>query len=383
MTSWTPRSDDAGEPASPPRRRRTRSLLPFLGQAERDQALDDLALRAFPRLNFFLFTLVAGFLISLSIVFSSPVLLVAGLAFSPLLSPLTGAALGLVTASLRFAVRNLAALALAWILAFVAAWTAAFLFSFLPAERSIFPPLDLLTVLAVVLAAAGLTWRFLRGADDAVIPNWIVSYGCLYPLSAAAWLMAAGRGEEALIAWLAWGVCACLALLASVVAYLAFGFHPTERGISAYTGIAAAVAVGLALLLAWTGGTIPTTQKPEGTLAPILLPTDTPLPTQIPSITLTPPPPTGTWTPTRTPTPTPTPVSAVVRGTGGQGVFLRDGPGLTAKKIASLAEGEIVEVIGEPVEKDGTWWVQVRTSSGVTGWMALEFCATATPVRTP
>jgi hypothetical protein len=56
---------------------------------------------------------------------------------------------------------------------------------------------------------------------------------------------------------------------------------------------------------------------------------------------------------------------------------------LKATKIASLTEGDVLEVIGGPVEKDGTWWVQVRTSSGVMGWMALEFCATVTPVRTP
>jgi hypothetical protein len=118
MTPFQPLTDDTPPPPSSVRRRRTRSLLPFFGREEQDQALDDLAQRAFPRLNFFLFTLLAAFLFSLSHFFSSPVLLAAGLAFSPLLSPLTGTALGLATASARFAIRNLAALALAWILAF-------------------------------------------------------------------------------------------------------------------------------------------------------------------------------------------------------------------------------------------------------------------------
>jgi hypothetical protein len=386
MTPFQPLTDDTPPPPSSVRRRRTRSLLPFFGREEQDQALDDLAQRAFPRLNFFLFTLLAAFLFSLSHFFSSPVLLAAGLAFSPLLSPLTGTALGLATASARFAIRNLAALALAWILAFGAAWSAAYIFSFLPARGGAPPQLDLLTVLVVALAAAGLTWRFIRGAGDAWIPNVIVSYGCLYPICVAAWALAAGRSEEAQAAWLAWGIRSALALQASIGAYLAFGFHPAERNVRGYWGITAAGAAGIALLVAWIGAAQPAPQTAPGTPAPIMLATDSPTPSEVPSITLTPtesPPPTETPKPSATFSPTPLPVPAIVRGTGGQGVFVRDAPGLDGKKIASLQEGDSIEVLGPPVEKDGTLWIPIRMSSGQSGWMALEFCATATPTRTP
>jgi hypothetical protein len=137
--------------------------------------------------------------------------------------------------------------------------------------------------------------------------------------------------------------------------------------------------------LAWAGSAEPAA-RPAGTPEPILLPSSSPTRTPIPSIT-----PTGTISPlpSETPrpsltfTPTPPPVPAVVHGTGGQGVYLRDAPGLEGKKIASLQEGETVEVLGPAVEKDGTWWVPVQTSSGIRGWMAVEYCATVTPASTP
>ncbi len=386
MTPLQPLSDEAAPPPSSTRRRRTRSLLPFFGRDAQDQALDDLAQRALPRLDFFLSTLLTAFLFSLAYLFSSPTLFVAGLAFSPLFSPLTGTALGLATASGRFAVRNLAALALAWILAFAAAWSTAYIFSFLNARGEAPAQLDLLTVLAVILAAAGLTWRFIRGANDAWIPNVVVSYGCLYPLCVAAWAMAAGRAGEAQTAWLAWGIHSVLALQASIGAYLAFGFRPAERNARGYLGIAAAGIAGIALLIAWIGAAKPAALPATPPPAPILLATDTPTRTTVPSITFTPtitPPPTETPAPSVTFTPTIPPIPAIVRGTGGSGVFVRDAPGLDGKKIASLQEGDKIEVLGPAVEKDGTLWLPIRMASGETGWMALEFCATATPSRTP
>ncbi|MBN1439845.1 MAG: SH3 domain-containing protein [Anaerolineales bacterium] len=379
MTPLEPMPSD-GAPPSPLRRRRARSLLPFVGQEERDRALDDLAERAFPRLDFFLLTLLAAFLIGVSQVFSSTVLLIAGLACAPVLNPLAGAALGLVTGSWRFAARNLAALMLAWILAFAAAWTAAFTFSLFGGPALAVQP-DAAAALAVVAAAALLTWRFLRGAADAWMPNLVVSYGCLAPLCAAAVSAAAGSGADALAAGLAWGIYSSLALLASTGAYLAFAFRPAERDARAYAGMAAAVLLGAALLLAWARWE-PPAARPSGTPGPILLPSETSTLSSLPSLTLSA---TVSPTPTRSPipsttfTPTPTPVPAVVRGTGGQGVYLRDAPGLDGKKIASLQEGDVVEILGPAMEKDGTWWVPVRTASGETGWMAVEYCATVTP----
>jgi hypothetical protein len=386
MTPFQPLSDESAPPPHSARRRRARSLLPFFGREEQDQALDDLAQRALPRLEFFLLTLLSAFLFSLAYVFSSPILLVVGLALSPPLRPLTGTALGLATASARFALRNLAALALSWILAFAAAWSAAYLFSFLPGSGVLPSQLDLLSVLIVALASAFLTWRFIRGVSDSWIPNAIVSFGCWYPVCVAAWAMVEGNGGEAQAALLAWGIRSILALQVSIGVYLANGFRPAERNARGYLGIAAAGIAGIALLAAWIGVPQPPAQTAPTTPAPILLATTSPTRTAVPTITQTPtvtPTNTGTPVPSATFTLTPLPVSAVVQGTGGSGVFVRDAPGMDGEKIASLQEGDVVQVIGSPVEKDGTLWIPIRISGGQTGWMALEYCATMTPTRTP
>ncbi len=62
-------------------------------------------------------------------------------------------------------------------------------------------------------------------------------------------------------------------------------------------------------------------------------------------------------------------------------MFLRDAP--NGKKIDSLNDGDEVTVIGPAVQADNAWWIPVRTSSGKTGWMAMEFCATVTPTSKP
>lgn len=72
MTTMMPPSGGESTPPFSSRRRRARSFLPFVGQEERDRKLDDLAQRAFPRLNFFLFTLITAFLFSLAQFFPRP-----------------------------------------------------------------------------------------------------------------------------------------------------------------------------------------------------------------------------------------------------------------------------------------------------------------------
>jgi hypothetical protein len=382
MTLTMPPADGESAPSRPLRRRRARSFLPFLGQEERDRTLDDLAQRAFPRLNFFLFTLLAAVLFSLAQILSWPVLWALGLVLAPLLSPLTGAALGLVTSSLTFTVRNLAALALGWILAFLAAWLIVFL-AFVSDPGKIYPLLEPVALIATVLAAAWLTWRFLRGAPDSWMPSAVVSYLCLYPLCAAGWTAATGKGDGAITALLAWAIRVSLALLASMGTYLALGFRPSERTARAYVGIAAMVLIGVMLIGAWAVRGTPGAEP-----APIPMSTSTSTatftPTPEPSITLTAtdtPPPSQTPIPSATFTATYPSVKAIVRGTGAGGVFLRDAP--NGKKIDSLNDGDEVIVIGPAVQADTTWWIPVRTASGKIGWMAMEFCATVTPTSKP
>lgn len=60
---------------------------------------------------------------------------------------------------------------------------------------------------------------------------------------------------------------------------------------------------------------------------------------------------------------------ASVGGTAGDGLNLRDGPGLDAAILTGLPEGAIVTVVGNPVnDADGDPWYPILSDSGVLGW---------------
>jgi hypothetical protein len=88
-------------------------------------------------------------------------------------------------------------------------------------------------------------------------------------------------------------------------------------------------------------------------------------------------PPTPTGVATLDPNlPPPTPTSmicrAVVEGTSGSGLTLRESPG--GPEIRVLLDGTILILMDtEPVQDDNFLWRQVRTVSGDEGWAADEF----------
>ncbi len=89
-------------------------------------------------------------------------------------------------------------------------------------------------------------------------------------------------------------------------------------------------------------------------------------------------PPTETNTPTVDPNlPSPTATAricrAVVRGTAGSGLNLRDAPGGT--EVETLQEESILTLLSDeaPIESGGFTWLKVRTVALNEGWVALEF----------
>ncbi len=74
-----------------------------------------------------------------------------------------------------------------------------------------------------------------------------------------------------------------------------------------------------------------------------------------------------------TPTPTQTICRAIVEGTSGSGLTLRDAPG--GGEITILRDGSYLTlVVGEElVEANGFDWIKVRTVSLEEGWVAEEF----------
>lgn len=88
-------------------------------------------------------------------------------------------------------------------------------------------------------------------------------------------------------------------------------------------------------------------------------------------------PPTPTMTPTpdpNFPTPTATPVicRAIVDGTAGGGLTLRDAPG--GEEITILPDGTIVSLLDtEPVEANDFTWLNIRTVAREEGWVVEDF----------
>jgi hypothetical protein len=137
---------------------------------------------------------------------------------------------------------------------------------------------------------------------------------------------------------------------------------------------------------------LPPTLTPTPTPTPTVTPgpsaTPTPTPTATPTWTMTPtdtPTPTPTATPTATPTdtptptptltpsitPFPTPVPAIIAGTGGAGLLLRqspDGPVITA-----LREGTRVDLTYQRQIVGGLEWSLVLTEDGRQGWVVTRY----------
>lgn len=96
-------------------------------------------------------------------------------------------------------------------------------------------------------------------------------------------------------------------------------------------------------------------------------------------------PPTATATSTTPqPTLTPTPVicRAVVEGTSGSGIYLRDAP--QGAELVILQEGTPLTVLEDaPVEAGGLTWRKVRAVGGEEGWAAEDYLTIRQPCGTP
>ena len=83
-------------------------------------------------------------------------------------------------------------------------------------------------------------------------------------------------------------------------------------------------------------------------------------------------------TPAPTATATPTVCRAVVEGSGGNGIYLRDGP--QGAEIVILQEGTLLTVLeDEPVQAGDFTWRKVRAIGGEEGWVADAFLTIRAP----
>jgi hypothetical protein len=379
----------------PARRRRTRRLLAPLNADERAQFQNNLAHRASPSFDFFLFSLLSAVVICLGFLLDAPGLLLLGVLAAPVLTPLVGIALGAVTGSGRYFGRNLVGLTLGCLIVFsigvIAGYLSLYLAPLALTQAHYQAQLSWVNLLVLAFGAVGTTLALIQttASEDvrlqAAIPGVALAYGLYLPLAAAGIGLGSGvpylwpDGLVVFALHLAWG-----SLLGALTLALV-GYRPLT--LFGYSIGGALLLVGVILLIglssagAAVGGQFglptPVPPTPTLTLTPTLTPTltSTPVP---PTATLTPTPTlTPTITPTFTPSPTATPYILVVNTGTNQGAVIRSEP--QGRVIGFLAEGTSVLILPERIEQDGATWVHISAPDGTVGWIRLSLLSPTSP----
>jgi hypothetical protein len=392
-----PKSDnipDDPDMLPPARRRRARRLLAPLEVDERAIVLDQVRRRTSPSFDFFLFSVIAGIIFSVGIMLDSPVILVLGAIFAPLMAPVIGLSLATVVGSYKFFARSLVALAIGSIMVFFVGVGAGYL-------GQIWVPTSLnqayasagLSVINFIVLTVGAVFTAATMAHherSPAAPSVALAYTLYLPLIAGGFGLGSGvphlfpDGLVVFAIHLAWAV------LLGAITLAILGFRPmtilgyTLGGVVTLIGLATLLGVGAySTTLGWYGAplAVPTyTPTATNTLTPVpptATKTATPIPpTLTPTVTLTP-----TRTPTLTQTPTATTVPVYARIGPEQGALIREGIGFDTPTVyPPVMQGTLVQLFGDAVDKDGYTWVHVRViEDGREGWMLESLLLIATP----
>jgi uncharacterized membrane protein len=388
---------EESEPLSAARRRRERRLpIPPAGASRDERAafVDQLAERAIPSFDYFLFSLLAGLVMGAGLLVDAPALVVFGAVLAPLSGPVLGLGLACMAGSGRFFLRSLAAAAIGALLALGGGFLAGYAGRFAPglpvsliqanaATQFSWPALIALS-LGVVLT----TIAFARSSLKAQLTGALVTYLLFPPIVCIGYGLASGAGSFWPQGGIVFGAYLTWSIILAALTLGILGLRPLT-GMGFVLGACIAIA-SLAVLIGL--GSIGMTETGERTI-PIVQPTPPPThaavsasnPTHPPALTSTPrPSPTHTLIPSPTPsitlTPAPTPVWAIVNAATFNGAYIREEPKIGSKILVSVLNGTLVQVLPESVTVSGTLWVRVRTSDDREGWIMQSLLVTATPV---
>lgn len=385
---------DDPEHMPPARKRRARRLLAPLDADERAGFLDQVAHRASPSFDFFLFSVLSGAVFYAGILLDLPALLLLGAVLAPMMAPVVGLALGTVTGSGRFFLRSMIGLVIGGGLVFGLGYAGGLLTpywqpasleqAYLNAQLS-WSNFAVLALGAIFTAAAMARSEHSTAAPYGAAPNVALAYQLYLPLVIAGFGLGSGfehlfpDGLVVFAIHLAWSAVlgaitlAILGLRPLTLLGYTFGGVVTLLGIILLIGLGGAGAVvggQMALPTPVPSATPTVTLTLTPTLTPVP-PTETPTPSLTPTITSTPVP------PTETPTPSPTPVYAIIMTSDGKGAVLRDEPGGVV--IRSYFDGTRLQVLPGIITLDGVTWVRVIGPDGASGWIVQRLLATATP----
>jgi hypothetical protein len=373
------------------RRRRARRTLVPLAADERAALLDDLARRAFPSFEFFLFAFLCGVILGAAYLLNAPALLLLGILLAPLLTPWVGLMLAVVTGSWRFFFLTLGVLLVAGVLVFLTgalAGLAGRLWENLPFNYArIHAQLWWPDLLVAALGAALLAISFIRSEQKPVLASVMLAYGLFLPISAAGIGLGIGRDISGVTLWpnglLVSLVHLTLAMLVGGIVLVVMHFKPVKVSgyiLPIFIGLlcvaALVILTGLVTLIR-DGITAVRHVAPTPTIlvlpsaTPLIVQTSTTIPTSRPRATNT-----------LTPTPQPTPVFAMITASTGGGALLRTEPGSgSGTVIMVLTNGIIVQVLPETQTILTSTWVRIRFNN-VEGWVLQSVLTpiTQTPI---
>lgn len=384
------------EPVVERRRRRRRPLIPA-GKGDRALYVGQIASRLVPSFDFFLFSLLSGLVLALGVLLNSPAIYVLAALLSPFMAPLIGLGFSAAIGSLSFFLQSFAGLLLGAGLVFGSGALGGWISRLLPGltfdqallhTQFTLPDFVLLTIGAVL--AIYLTVR--NPKQRSLVASVALAYEVYLPIGIAGFGLTSGMAglfPEALkvaavhVGWV---------LLVGTVVLIFMRLRPfTFFGVFLSIIVIAAAVYGLVVTSAF-GAALEKQILPQFTLpvgqtqdqSPIKSATLTPSPrpaTQTAAAEISTP--TNTLRPTNTATvtitPKPTPVWAMVNSPSATGIVVRENPTFTAKYLASLLNGALVQVLPETVFADNNYWVHVITEDGTEGWVVRSLIATATP----
>jgi hypothetical protein len=375
--------------STPARRRHARRVLTLLEGDDRERWIDELAYRTTPSIDFYIFSVFSAIVFSLGLFFNSPVLLVLGAVIAPIMTPVVGIALGIITGSNRFFRNSLSGLLVGCIIVFSISLLAGFI-------NASFPPVTLdqahiaarfswEALLALTCGAIGITWSVAQDRGFSVLSSVLISYSLYLPVSVAGFGLGGRIPHLFPDGLIVFAVHLALGCLIAVLTLAYLGYRP--QTLFGYTvgGTIALLSIILIIGLSATGAAyvgriaLPTYTP---TLTPSVTPTVTPSTTPLPP-TLTP---TSTFTPTLTPTitltPTQTPTSILGLIKYPDGAKIRATPGYNQEIIEFIANGTILWVMDTPpIQIDQQAWIQVIDPNGKKGWIWQALIITATPPK--
>lgn len=391
------------------RRRRVtrRDMIPndAVGQAA---FVFDLARRAYPSFELFVFSLVCGAILGLGYLLDSQAVLLLGILVAPLMTPWVGFLLSILTGSPRFLFETFMALLISAGIIFLGGALTGF-------AARLFLPITLTNVfthsrlwipelVVLIIGAITLVISFARSENRPFLPSVVIAYTFFLPISASGFGLGSGLEglwpQGALVAAVhfslasifglgtlfllrlrpsKWGIVIsliALALFAGVLYRLMGAGIPSGQAASIATSTPAFESTGLPAASPTRSLQTPTknSPSPSATVAATKALLGTAVPLTV-AVTLP-----VTETPTTTMTIEPTPIFGQVSAREGGGANLREVPNGTL--LRTLNNGTIVEVSSEFRLVNGVTWVKVAVtlnSERVEGWLLESTVTYATP----